>query len=225
MDEKFNKKRFDNKYLKDINPNYRDDIALKIIFKNQQKYKSIIDIGCNNYILISKINKVNSKFELFVNDITDINLKNKPKIISNKYIGDFVQLKIKRKFDLIVSLETIEHVFKTDQFIKKINKSLNANGELIISTPNTFSLGRRISYFLGINKYLEFHEHYPNSGHIRYFSFDNLIWLLKQNNFEIINSYSSIISYGENKFFKLNSFTNAFLKKFGADILIHAKKI
>jgi SAM-dependent methyltransferase len=45
-------------------------------------------------------------------------------------------LPIKEKFDVILALELIEHLWNVDNFLKECNRLLKLNGKLIISTPN-----------------------------------------------------------------------------------------
>jgi 2-polyprenyl-3-methyl-5-hydroxy-6-metoxy-1,4-benzoquinol methylase len=63
------------------------------------------------------------------NDLNDINML-EPELIE----------KLKNKFDLIVSFETIEHLEKPDEFLKTISKYLKINGILITSVPVTPSV-------------------------------------------------------------------------------------
>ena len=55
------------------------------------------------------------------------------KIPAGKRIGDFLN-----KFDLIVSLETIEHLRNYSEFLENLKSYLAIGGKLILSTPNNF---------------------------------------------------------------------------------------
>jgi ubiquinone/menaquinone biosynthesis C-methylase UbiE len=69
-------------------------------------------------------------------------------------------------FDVVVSLETIEHLTRYRKFLKEIQYILKTNGELIMSTPN-----RRI---------LAAKQKKPiNPFHIKEFTSDELLQLLK----------------------------------------------
>ena len=50
--------------------------------------------------------------------------------------GDYYGLKAEGKYDVIVSIETIEHVEDPVGFIKQYVGMLNPNGALILTTPN-----------------------------------------------------------------------------------------
>ena len=54
-----------------------------------------------------------------------------------KYLHqDLNDLKIKKKYDVILMLEILEHIDNWDNLIKKIKKNLKSSGKLIISTIN-----------------------------------------------------------------------------------------
>ncbi len=77
-------------------------------------------------------------------------------------------------FDVIHAGEVIEHLYDTDIFIKECNRVLKIGGLLVITTPNTVSLPRRILYLLGNGKYFEasntFSTEERSVGHIRFFT-------------------------------------------------------
>jgi len=47
-----------------------------------------------------------------------------------------VNLESRKKFDIVVSFEVIEHIFEPEIFLQKINSFLNLNGLLFLSCPN-----------------------------------------------------------------------------------------
>jgi len=51
-------------------------------------------------------------------------------------------------FDLIISLETIEHLYNPNQYMAELNRMLKKNGLLILSTPNIHNIFSRILFLL-----------------------------------------------------------------------------
>lgn len=86
-------------------------------------------------------------------------------------------------FDIVVSLETIEHLENAELFVKEVNRILKKNGSFILSTPNFAWIGYRLRYLVGRPPY---HEGY----HIRHFTFNSLNKLLLNNRFELLATNS-----------------------------------
>lgn len=53
------------------------------------------------------------------------------------------------EFDLVVTLDVIEHLWNTDNYLKEINRVLNPGGHVIITTLNYNSWNYRIKHLLG----------------------------------------------------------------------------
>lgn len=92
---------------------------------------------------------------------------------------DFLKLDFDNKsFNAIVSLDTIEHVFNAEEFVKKCKQLLVKDGYLFLETGDIGALVPRIQKE---NWRL---VHPPE--HLNYFSQKSLVTLLKQNNFEVL---------------------------------------
>ncbi len=87
-------------------------------------------------------------------------------------------------FDLIVSLEVIEHLISPQQFIKNLYDALNPGGILILTTPYHGYLKN-----LCIAVTNKFDSHFDplwEGGHIKFWSFKTLSKLLEENHFKVI---------------------------------------
>lgn len=93
-----------------------------------------------------------------------------------------------KSFDAVISLEVIEHLEKSEYFLKEINRILKKEGVLILSTPNFAWFPYRLHYLFGKPPYLE-------GCHIRHFTFISLTEKLKKTGFKLIatNSLSPIL--------------------------------
>jgi methionine biosynthesis protein MetW len=96
------------------------------------------------------------------------------------------------KFDIVLAGEVFEHILDTDALVKEISRVLKNNGSLIVTTPNTASLGRRLMLLFGKNAYFEASFSCPHNavGHIRFFTKKLLSNFLKKNNF-VIDSFTT----------------------------------
>ncbi len=111
-------------------------------------------------------------------------------------------------YDVVVAAEIIEHLLDTDAFLENIRRHLRPDGQLIVTTPNVASLGRRLMLLIGKNPFLEFSldddiNGYPAVGHIRYFTRDNLHRLLEAHGFADVEYASDGLNLGPLKSIRL----------------------
>ena len=146
----------------------------------------LLDVGCGNGVLTSKISK-------FFKHTTGIDLsgtgieqaekiKNEKLIFKNMSIEDVINSK--KKFKFITSFEVIEHQYLPDDFLNKINQILDDNGIFLLSTPYNGYIKNLIISILGKNDW-----HYNplwRHGHIKFFSVKTLTKILKECKFKIL---------------------------------------
>ena len=131
---KFNPTRI--KYLK-------ENIVYNFKLKNKSKPLSgikILDIGCGGGLLSEPMSRMGANVTGI--DASDKNIKiaklhsKKNKLKINYLCSSPEKLKIKKKFDVILNMEIIEHVDDIDLFIKKSSELLKKNGLMFIATLN-----------------------------------------------------------------------------------------
>ena len=151
----------------------------------------LLDIGCGNGVLTSKISK-------FFKHTTGIDLsgtgielaqkmKNEKLTFQNMSVEDMI--KSKKKFKFITSFEVIEHQYLPDDFLNKINQILENDGILLLSTPYNGYIKNLIISLLVKNDW-----HYNplwRHGHIKFFSVKTLRNILEKCNFKIIKKQFS----------------------------------
>ena len=131
---KFNPIRI--KYIKD---NIIDNFKLK---SNREPLKkiNILDIGCGGGLLSEPITRLGANVTGI--DASDKNIKiaklhaKKNKLRINYLCASPEKLKIKKKFDVILNMEIIEHVEDINFFIKSCSKLLKKNGIMFVATLN-----------------------------------------------------------------------------------------
>jgi len=131
---KFNPIRI--KYIKD-NIIY----SLKLKSKEQPLQKiNILDIGCGGGLLSEPMARLGANVTGI--DASDKNIKiaklhaKKNKLNINYFCSSPEKLKIKKKFDVILNMEIIEHVEDINFFIKSCSKLLKKNGLMFVATLN-----------------------------------------------------------------------------------------
>ena len=131
---KFNPIRI--KYIKDSAARY-----FKINSNNKPlKNLNILDIGCGGGLLSEPMNKLGASVTGIDASKTNINIakihskKNKLKI--NYICASPENLKMNKKFDIILNMEIIEHVEDVNYFINKSSQFLKKNGLMYVATLN-----------------------------------------------------------------------------------------
>jgi 2-polyprenyl-3-methyl-5-hydroxy-6-metoxy-1,4-benzoquinol methylase len=153
--------------------------------------KSIIDFGCGNGFITSKI--IERGFNIFGVDESESGIK----IASEKYPGHFYLQDISKSlmpdeledkiFDTIIASEVIEHLYAPNKFLEYCKNLLlkNGGGEIIITVPYH---GYLKNILLSIFNKWDFHHTVTwDGGHIKFYSKNTLIQMLKDNGFTPTN--------------------------------------
>ena len=131
---KFNPIRI--KYIKE---NIISNFKLKVKKKPLEKI-NILDIGCGGGLLSEPMTRLGATVTGIDASNKNINIaklhakKNKLKI--NYLCSSPENLKIKKKFDVILNMEIIEHVEDINFFINSCSKLLKKNGLMFVATLN-----------------------------------------------------------------------------------------
>lgn len=95
-------------------------------------------------------------------------------------------------FDLVVSIETIEHLENPFNFIRELSRVMKPNGVVIISTPNVHSIRSRIRYFFyGLPRLFEYVKDDNMGQHISPVSIGQFIYSFNTTNLKIVDVFST----------------------------------
>ncbi|MBU2633766.1 MAG: class I SAM-dependent methyltransferase, partial [Nanoarchaeota archaeon] len=153
--------------------------------------------------------------DLSKNSIKELQNKSKN---SNKFkfiVGDVEKIKLNEKFDIILSLEVLEHLLNPEKHIEIIKKHLKKDGILILSTPNKKYLFKDIYKFVRKFKKIE-KEQDEDFEHINVISYLELKHLLRKNGFKIIDKRRTSLVFGDyylDRFFVILLFLDSLFPK------------
>ncbi len=88
-------------------------------------------------------------------------------------------------FDVVVSLDVIEHIFDPIQFLREIHRILRPGGELVLSTPNIRKIQRIASLIKGRFPRTSYDPVGFDGGHLHYFTSLDLKILLEEQKFKV----------------------------------------
>lgn len=212
--------KFNNNTYFDNNCYNKFEHRLVIMSKLIKKHSTVLDLGCGTGFFLEYI-KSNCK------SVQGIEISSRAANIGQK---KGLNIKVAdlhsqfpfndNHFDTIIAGEIIEHIYDTDFFLNEVKRILKPNGDLIISTPNIATLGRRLMLLVGINPSIE--TSLENAaGHIRYFTKSSLEQLLNKHNFNITVFTSDTINFSNDGKIQSKLLSRLF-PTFGARLIIKA---
>ncbi|MDP2749604.1 MAG: class I SAM-dependent methyltransferase [Nanoarchaeota archaeon] len=140
------------------------------------KNKNLLDIGTGKGYLLDVAAK--KGFDCYGLDISKYAAKHAEKKFPGKiFIGSLSKAGYKQKFDVITITAVIEHISDPLSFLSDINKALKPGGYLLVMTPNTNSLIKKV---MGKNWFQYKYEH------ITYWNKKSLKFLLGKYDFKML---------------------------------------
>lgn len=95
-------------------------------------------------------------------------------------------------FDLVVSIETIEHLENPFQFIRELGRVVRPGGIVIITTPNVHGVRSRIKYFFsGLPTLFEYVQDDGMGQHISPVSIGTLLYAFEMAKLELVDVLST----------------------------------
>lgn len=154
-------------------------------FLNRKKNQRILDIGFGNTLFPEYITKENYKVGVyFLSDFDKLKTNLNESYQYNLNNGLPQEVKSEEKFDYILMLDVLEHLYNYDEVIEQSKKLLKPDGRIIVSLPNIANIFIRLNLLIG---------RFPYSGkgildgtHLRFFTFGSIKKILKSFGMEIV---------------------------------------
>lgn len=138
---------------------------------------SILDIGCSQGGLLFLF-KEKGYTELFGIDPSKYCVEVVKKNQINAEVGNIFNIKIRKKYDIVILSAVLEHIVELDKLIMQLKKTLKKGGSLLIEVPDA---GRYRDY--NLSAYYRF-----DLEHINHFSIHHLSNLFCRSGFTLIDS-------------------------------------
>ena len=176
------------KILHEILPIRMDYILKNIDIKINNSFE-ILDLGCGGGLTCEPLSRLGAKVTGidFVPKNIEIakNHANISALEIEYFSKDLNKIEFKKKYDLVLLLEVIEHLDDWEHLIMKIRKILKPKGKLIISTINKTKLSKIFAIYMAENilKWVPKNTH----NYEKLIDLEYLKKILKDNNFKITN--------------------------------------
>lgn len=202
------------------------DVRLRQILLFTGRHQKVLDLGCGTGFFLKMLLTKHS--HVWGIDASAAAIKIASKIKNATVVYGNIETGLpyaNGQFTVVTAGEIIEHLYDTTYFLQEIHRILTPGGQLVLSTPNVASLGRRLLLLLGKNPLLETSLSPESAGHIRYFTRNSLFELLHQNGFKVTKFTSDVVNFS-NSYATLNSPLLAKLfPTFGATLIMTCQKI
>jgi len=176
-------------------------VHLDFLTKNLPKGSSILDAGCGIGILASALKIAGYDIEgadkyqfqagafnaYQVKDIEELQ-KRWSKLHLKISSKDFLSDDMGKKYDVIVSIATIEHQSNPMFFFNGLISQLKSGGFLYMATPNVTNFPNRLRFLLGRSPVSNIDEFFMAgddfSGHFREYTLDELVRMFELSGFK-----------------------------------------
>ena len=172
---------------------YRIKIAVDMILRdfkaNGNKSIRVLDIGCGEGAFGKLLTeRLKDKVYIIGCDISDIALTRASSLYSCVFQADiekneFVEKLYNQRFDYIILLEVLEHLFRPGKVLSQCYEILKDDGVLLASFPNIAWYKYRIDMLMG--NFPKNYLLYPGE-HIQNFTLDSFYKLLRESGFSPI---------------------------------------
>jgi len=173
-----------------------------------KEIKKVLDLGAGSGAFIELLSERWKNWQIAAADLELFeSFKLKESIpFYNVNLNSNFSKKIKDKFDLIFSIEVIEHLENPRHFLRECYELLNPNGVLLLTTPNIEAIPVRMRFFIyGNFKFFEPNSSYSDQTHITPIQSDIFKKAAIDSNFKIFMRFQ----YPENNnFFCSKKITN-----------------
>lgn len=191
-----------------ISPRNVNEIALAEILNSiEENFKekeqvNILEIGSGAGAFIShlktELDQNNVNYNIEAGDIEPHQINDQNLGFKCNFLDAQAEFVLDKKYDIIISIELIEHIENPFHFIREISKNLTENGVVLLTSPNILSLRSRVRFLLtGCSDYFRrpYNEYWLNMGHVNPINPLQLIYTLRKNGFSVKKVRSNVAAF------------------------------
>jgi SAM-dependent methyltransferase len=166
------------------NPNYS---LFKYIesFMREMSLSSVVDVGCGKGDFLKYIKKSNPTLSATGVDLSPPAASDEIDFIQ----GDIFEIDLHQKFDLVVSLATIEHIQDIHHFVRRLKNFSGINGYIVLMTVNEKGILYEVAKQLYRIGYRSPFERLYSKHHLNHFNVFSLARLLTLHNLSIVDTH------------------------------------
>ena len=182
------------------------DKQLVLAYLRNKRVQRLLDTGCASGDFTIKVAQLLKAKEIHGVEIVEKSYKvavSKGITVAKKDLNKKLPYK-DNYFDVILSIQNIEHLYFTDDYLQEMHRILKKKGLFFLTTTNLAAIHYRIMLLLGMQPICLHPSRYqvfplkgksPRYGHKSVFTFKALKEVLRKHNFKIVKSYTHSVYF------------------------------
>ena len=127
-------------YQASVDLNEANIVGLAKRFSELERVESVCDLGCGDARLTAQVAQATGALFVGVVETNPAHVQHARSCGFSVWACDLNrELTVNRLFDVVFSNQVIEHLYDTDEFLRRIRRILRSGGLLIVSTENAAS--------------------------------------------------------------------------------------
>jgi 2-polyprenyl-3-methyl-5-hydroxy-6-metoxy-1,4-benzoquinol methylase len=144
--------------------------------------QSVLDVGCGTGNLLQYLRRRNPRLQLTGIDVAPAEVHDRIDLIR----GDFLTWNFQKPFDVVVSLQVIEHIADPKVFVRRLSELCAGSGVVVTNTINEHSVlytAARLAKSFGLS---QAYQRLYSRHHLNHFNTSSLARLMKDSGLDTV---------------------------------------